>query len=93
MVRHFRSALGRTPRGPRYPAAIEERGEAYLGLDQIEEAKGAYEQLLRSDRKRAAELMSAMRRWLDKRRGDAGGLSEEAIKSFAIWIEERSGSV
>ncbi len=77
--------------GPVYPAAIEERGEAYLGLDRTEEAKGAYEQLFRIDRKRAAELMSAMRRWLDKRRGDAGGLSEEAINSFAVWIEERSG--
>ncbi len=79
--------------GPVYPAAIEERGEAYLGLDRTEEAKGAYEQLFRIDRKRAAELMSAMRRWLDKRRGDAGGLSEDAINSFAVWIEERSGPV
>ncbi len=77
--------------GPLYAAAIEERGEAYLGLDRIEEAKGAYLQLFRADRELAAELMTAMKRWLDQRRGDAGGLSEEVIESFAVWIEERSG--
>ena len=79
--------------GPLYPEAIEERGEVYLGLDRIEEAKGAYMQLIRIDRERAAELMTAMKRWLDQQRGDAGGLSEEAIESFAVWIEERSEPV
>ncbi len=79
--------------GPVYPAAIEERAEVYLGLDRIEEAKDAWQQLFRNHRQRADELLSAMRRWLDKRRGDAGGLSEEAIESFAVWIEERSGPV
>ena len=79
--------------GPLYPEAIEERGEAYLGLDRIEEAKRAYMQLLRIDRERAGELLTAMKRWLVLRRGDAGGLSEEAIKSFAVWIEERSEPV
>lgn len=76
--------------GPRYPEAIEERGEAYLGLDRIEEAKSAYVELVPIDRESAAALMTAMKRWLDQRRSDAGGLSEEAIERFAIWIEERS---
>jgi len=76
--------------GPRYPEAIQERGEAYLGLDRIEEAKGALIELVPIDGECADELMSAMNRWLDQRRGDAGGLSEEAIESFAVWIEERS---
>lgn len=76
--------------GPRYSEAIEERGEAYLGLDRIQEARSAYTQLVEVDRERAAELMTAMKRWVDQRRGDAGGLSEATIESFAVWIEERS---
>ncbi len=79
--------------GPIYPAAIAERGEVYLGLDRIEDAKTAYEQLFRVDRKRARELMNAMKRWLDKRRGDAGGVSEEVMESLAVWIEKRNGQV
>ena len=47
-------------------------------------------QLFQFDRERAAELMTAMKRWLDERRSDAGGLSEEAIEDFATWVEERS---
>ena len=78
---------------PRYPEAIEYRAEAYLGLDRIEEAKGAYMQLFQMDRERAAELMTAMKRWLEERREDAGGLSDEAIDSFATWVEERSDMV
>ena len=76
--------------GPRYPEAIQERGEAYLGLDRIEEAKSAFIELVPIDGECAAELMTAMKRWLDQRRGDAGELSEEAIESFAVWIDERS---
>jgi tetratricopeptide (TPR) repeat protein len=76
--------------GPRYPEAIEERGEAYLGVDRIEEAKGAYRQLFRVDRELAAELMAAMKRWLDERSRDANELSAETIEGFATWIEERS---
>ena len=79
--------------GPRYPEAIQERGEACLGLDRIEEAKSAYVELVPIDRESAAELMAAMKRWLDRRREDAGGLSEEVIESFAVWIEERSEPV
>ena len=74
---------------PQYPEAIEYRGEAYLGLDRIEEAKGAYMQLFQIDRNRADELMVAMRRWLERRRADAGGVPEETIEGFAAWIEER----
>ncbi len=76
--------------GPRYPEAIEERGEAYLGLNRIEEAKGAYMQLFQIDRELAAELMTAMKRWLDERSSDANELSAETIEGFATWIEEHS---
>ncbi len=78
---------------PRYVEAIEYRGEAYLGLDRIEEAKGAYMELFQLDRERAAELMTAMKRWLEERRQDAGDLSPETLDSFATWVEERSDLV
>ncbi len=78
---------------PRYAEAIEYRGEAYLGLDRVEEAKAAYMLLFQIDRERAAELMTAMKRWLEARRSDAGGLSEADIESFSTWVEERSDLV
>ncbi len=73
-----------------YVEAIEYRGEAYLGLNRLEDAKAAYMQLFQMDRDRAAELMTAMKRWLDERREDAGEVSAETIESFATWVEERS---
>lgn len=73
---------------PHYSVAIQYRGETFLALDRIEESKGAYAQLLRLDRQRAAELMAAMRRWLEQRRQDAGGVSRETLDSFADWVEE-----
>ena len=73
-----------------YVEAIEYRGEAYLGLNRIEDAKDAYMQLFRMDRERAAELMTAMKSWLNERREDAGGVSTETIEGFATWVEERS---
>ena len=73
-----------------YVEAIEYRGEAYLGLDRVEDAKAAYMQLFQMDRDRAAELMTAMKRWLEERREDAGGVPAETIEGFATWVEERS---
>jgi tetratricopeptide (TPR) repeat protein len=76
---------------PNYPDAIEYRGEAYLGLNQIEEAKGAYMALFSSSRPRADELMVAMHHWADARRQDAQGLSTADVEAFAKWMDERAG--
>jgi tetratricopeptide (TPR) repeat protein len=76
---------------PNYPEAIEYRGEAYLGLNQIEEAKGAYMALFRDSRPLADELMAAMHHWADARRQDAQGLSPADVEAFSKWIDERSG--
>ena len=78
---------------PRYTEAIEYRGEAYLGLGRLEEAKGAYMQLFQLDKERAAELMTAMKRFVEERRAEPGELSEEAVEEFATWVEERSDLV
>jgi tetratricopeptide (TPR) repeat protein len=76
---------------PNYPEAIEYRGEAYLGLNQIEEAKGAYMALFRDSRPLADELMVAMHRWADARRQDAQGLPPSDVEAFAKWMDERAG--
>lgn len=76
---------------PNYPDAIEYRGEAYLGLNQIEEAKGAYMALFRDSRPLADELMAAMHHWADARRQDAQGLSPADVDAFAKWMDERAG--
>src|SRR5258708_33353994 len=75
---------------PTYPDAIEYRGEAYLGLNQIEEAKGAYMTLFRDSRPLADELMAAMHRWADTRRQDAQGLSTGDRAPFTKWMDERA---
>jgi tetratricopeptide (TPR) repeat protein len=76
---------------PAYPEAIEYRGEAYLGLNKIDEAKEAYMTLFRGSRGLADELMTAMRRWTDARRTDAQGLAPEVIEAFSKWVDERAG--
>jgi tetratricopeptide (TPR) repeat protein len=75
---------------PNYPDAIEYRGEAYLGLNQIEAAKGAYMALFRDSRPLADELMTAMHYWADSRRKDAQGLSPTDVEAFAQWMDERT---
>jgi len=76
---------------PNYPEAIEYRGEAYLGLNQVEDAKGAYMALFRDSRPLADELMVAMHHWADARRQDAQGLSSADVEAFAKWMDERAG--
>jgi tetratricopeptide (TPR) repeat protein len=75
---------------PNYPDAIEYRGEAYLGLNQIEAAKGAYMALFRDSRPLADELMTAMHHWADARREDAQGLSTADVEAFTKWMDERA---
>jgi tetratricopeptide (TPR) repeat protein len=76
---------------PAYPEAIEYRGEAYLGLNKIDDAKEAYMTLFRESRSLAGELMTAMRRWADARRIDAQGLAPEEVEAFSKWVDERAG--
>jgi len=76
---------------PAYPEAIEYRGEAYLGLNKIDEAKEAYMTLFRESRGLADELMTAMRRWTEARRTDAQGVAPEVVEAFSKWVDERAG--
>jgi tetratricopeptide (TPR) repeat protein len=76
---------------PNYPDAIEYRGEAYLGLNKIDDAKAAYMTLFAQSRPLADQLMTAMRRWTDARRADAQGVPSEVLDAFSKWVDERSG--
>ncbi|MCI0409175.1 MAG: hypothetical protein L0191_11550, partial [Acidobacteria bacterium] len=72
-----------------YSPAIEYRAEAYLALDQLEDAKKAYLQLFPNDRSHADELLTAMKGWVAKRQGDPGKLTPEMVQSFSTWVQER----
>jgi tetratricopeptide (TPR) repeat protein len=75
---------------PRYGEAIEYRGEAYLGLHRIEDAKQAYMDLFSLDRALADQLMTAMQAWLEARRADAMGVSAADLDGFSAWLDERA---
>lgn len=74
---------------PNYTPAIEYRGEAYLGLDRVEDAKQAYLQLFSSDRAKSDQLFEAMKGWEEKRRSDPGTVSPDAIQEFGQWLRQR----
>jgi tetratricopeptide (TPR) repeat protein len=73
---------------PSYGEAIEYRGEAYLGLNRVEDAKNAYMQLFQSSRPLAEQLMAAMQKWVTERR--AAGNAAPEVEALAQWIDERS---
>jgi tetratricopeptide (TPR) repeat protein len=75
---------------PGFPDAIEYRGEAYLGLNRIDDAKKAYLELFASDRQQADLLMKAMTDWITKRHADPAGVDPAALSDFEGWIKERS---
>lgn len=74
---------------PAFAPAIEYRGEAYLGLDRVEDAKQAYMALFPTDRSEADELFKAMKGWVEKRRTEPGALTPEAVQEFSRWVAQR----
>ena len=75
---------------PDYAEAIEYRGHAYLGLNRLEDAKQAYLSLFGSNRKLAAQLLTAMQSWVGEHRGNPAGVDSASLESFASWVSERS---
>lgn len=75
---------------PAYGEAIEYRAEAYLALNRLDDAKSAYLTLFRDARPLAAELMTAMQKWVESRKQDSKGLSPENLDAFAKWVDERA---
>lgn len=75
---------------PGFPDAIEYRGEAYLGLNRIDDAKQAYLQVLASDRKQADTLMAAMKTWVEEHKAAPGAVDAATISGLEAWIGERA---
>lgn len=75
---------------PTYSEAIEYRGEAYLGLNRIEDAKTAYMTLFKDARPLADQLMAAMQKWVTLRRTDSATVAAADLDAFAQWIDERT---
>lgn len=72
---------------PGFPDAMEYRGEAYLALGRVEDAKQSYLKLFASDRTQADVLMKAMTSWVAK---PTAGADPAAVAALDAWIKERA---
>jgi tetratricopeptide (TPR) repeat protein len=75
---------------PGFPDAIEYRGEAFLALNRVDDAKQAYMELFASDRKQADILMKAMNDWVAQRKSDPAGVDPAALSGLEGWMKERA---
>jgi tetratricopeptide (TPR) repeat protein len=75
---------------PNYPEAIEYRGEAYLGLNRIADAKQAYLDLFASHRVLSDQFLDAMKKWVSARRKEPGEVGKAAVAELDGWIKERT---
>jgi tetratricopeptide (TPR) repeat protein len=75
---------------PGFPDAMEYRGEAYLALNKIDQAKEAYLALFATDRAQADQLMTAMTAWVAARQAEPAGVDPGVVSSLDSWIKERS---
>jgi tetratricopeptide (TPR) repeat protein len=71
--------------------AIQNRAEAYVGIDHLDEAKAAYMDLFFHERARADQLMAVMQAWLQAHRAAANGVRAADIDAFDKWLQERDG--
>lgn len=72
---------------PGFPDAMEYRGEAYLALGRIDDAKQSYLKLFAADRAQADLLMKAMTAFVAK---PAAGVDPAAVAALDSWIKERA---
>ena len=75
---------------PGFPDAIEYRGEAYLGLNRIEDAKNAYLEVLAADRKQADTLMAAMQKWIQDKKANPAGVDPAVVGGLETWVQGRA---
>ena len=71
--------------------AVEHRGEAYMGVDRLDDAKATYMNLFNHARPLADQLMLSMQQWLQSHRVAANGMRAADIDLFDKWIQERDG--
>lgn len=73
---------------PDYSYAIEYQGQAYLGLNRIDDARFNYLRLYALNKGQAKKLLQAMRSWLDAHKNaPPAGVD---LQSFAAWVAQRS---
>jgi tetratricopeptide (TPR) repeat protein len=78
---------------PSYAPAIEYRGEAYLELGRLSDARGAWEKLNEIDTELADMLLGKMQRWLARQQaGGKSAASPEALTEFQRWLAEKKVS-
>ncbi|MEO7276024.1 MAG: tetratricopeptide repeat protein [Vicinamibacterales bacterium] len=75
---------------PGFPDAIEYRGEAYLGLNRVEDAKNAYLEVLAADRKQANTLMAAMQQWIEQKKSNPAGVDPAVVTGLEGWVKGRA---
>jgi tetratricopeptide (TPR) repeat protein len=75
---------------PDYAEAIEYRGEAYVWMNRLDDAKKAYMDLYRDSREMANQLMAVMQQWVTERRANAAGVAAADIDAFDKWVSERA---
>lgn len=73
---------------PDYSYAIEYQGQAYLGLNRIEEARFSYLRLYALNKGQAKKLLQAMQSWLDIHKGSP--LTGIDVDAFAAWVAQRT---
>src|ERR1700722_10004802 len=74
---------------PGYPEALEYRGEAYLRLNRIHDAKQAYLDIFAKNRTIAATLLESMKAWI-KTQQSAHAVDASEVTDLQQWVQERS---
>jgi tetratricopeptide (TPR) repeat protein len=74
---------------PGYPEALEYRGEAYLRLNRIHDAKQAYLDIFAKNRTIAATLLESMKVWI-KTQQSAHSVDASEVTDLQEWVQERS---
>ena len=72
-----------------YAEAVEYRGEAYLALNRVDDARKAYLDLFAAERTQADALMAAMKNWVAARRANPSGVDAAVVDGFDKWVSER----
>jgi tetratricopeptide (TPR) repeat protein len=76
---------------PGFPNAVEYRGEAYLKLGRLEDAKAAYLDLFARERGLADLLLRKMQAWVaDAQSQPENAGAQEKLDAFAAWVAERA---
>jgi len=75
---------------PGFPDAIEYRGEAFLALNRIDDAKQAYLALFAKDRAQADQLLKSMSDWVVKHKTEPAGVDPSELDGLDGWIKERA---